>query len=215
MTKPKAQQKVLSLEELQEACKEWQKILRLQDWKIQIEIVRQWVVDPDYWAHIQTNQDYKNATIKFVDPNDINPDDVFDQRNMESDLVHELLEIHINPLITDRDMQPAKEQAINMITQAFIRLKTERRWGRSATEITADYGESLGRFYKERYGDWPETKGWTSMQKAAEHAKNKRASDIVDSMPMTYTKAKLNEMYKEMGTAAFFDWIRDEKEDQP
>lgn len=117
-----------SNEELMAACKEWQKILRLQDWIVSASIERgrdmrmEETQGECSWV-IQT----KLAKIRVLDPLDYPPGSMIEQ-DMEQTLVHELLHLHHAPF-DDFDCDTLEnttmEQAIDSIAMALVNLKRE------------------------------------------------------------------------------------------
>lgn len=125
---------VLSEDKLQEKCFEWQKILRLQDWKVNVAISRERdFSNKDSDAEIGVNVQHKTAKIKIIDPVDRAPESPNPQ-DMEKALVHELLHIHLWQLTEDNKglLVDIEEQALNMITEALIQLY--RRGGEQGHE---------------------------------------------------------------------------------
>ncbi|MEK4328922.1 hypothetical protein MKX70_24085 [Paenibacillus sp. FSL R7-0312] len=113
-------------EELQIKCAEWQKVLRLQDWIINVKLSRlRDMSDTDLNAEIRITLANRIALILILDPIDYDPDNVLPQ-DMEQYLVHELLHIHLYPItgkFTDGPLQIAEEQAIEAISKGLIALR--------------------------------------------------------------------------------------------
>lgn len=81
--------------ELQELCAEWQKRLRLQDWKVKVSLCRIRDIDDSY-ARMKTRNYFKEADIQIAEATDrpeADPD-------LEQTLVHELVHIHFTQLET-------------------------------------------------------------------------------------------------------------------
>jgi hypothetical protein len=78
----------------------WKPILRLQDWDIEIEYARKYEL-ADGCAECNANIMRNLCTIKILDPNDINPDEDANTRNVEATVVHELLHIHFRPYMPE------------------------------------------------------------------------------------------------------------------
>lgn len=113
---------ILNDEQLQAKCEEWQKILRLQDWIVDLKISRERdFVTKDANAEISLNEQHKLAFVKILDPVDFD-EDQFSPQDMEKSLVHELLRIHFWPLRESDANETAEEQAINMIAGALVDL---------------------------------------------------------------------------------------------
>jgi hypothetical protein len=119
------QKVVFTEEELRLECAEWQKILRLQDWIINLRICRERdMSESDRNAEIEANLPKRMATIRILDPIDY-PPGLVEEQDMELSLVHELLHIHLFPLFADREDEMrmvAEEQAIEAISRGLIEL---------------------------------------------------------------------------------------------
>lgn len=114
---------IFTQEELQEKLEIWQKRLRLQDWIIQVRIVREREMKLEgCQAEVSWTLENKTATIRMLDPLDYPPDSNI-QQDMEDSLIHELLHLHLAP-ITGQDVDGvfriAEEQAIESITSGII-----------------------------------------------------------------------------------------------
>jgi|ERR1700722_1587118 len=125
---------VVSLEELQILCREWQLRLRVQDWNIEVRIWRQsQFKDNTLDGNVQIWPDMKEAEIRVLDPPDAG-----DNRkwpfDMEKILVHEMLHILWDG-VPNTSSQEA-EIAINMTTDALLELKRER--GRCKCDADAE-----------------------------------------------------------------------------
>lgn len=113
-------------EELQVKCLEWQKRLRLQDWIVKCKIVRQRDMD-DEEAAAECNPHLKKkvAAIRIRDPIDM-PEKMIIEQDMEWDLVHELVHLHLQPLNTEDADLVAIEQAVECLAHSFIMLYREK-----------------------------------------------------------------------------------------
>jgi len=108
----------------QEACREWQKILRLQDWDITVDILR----DRDMklgsgQAEVHWKAVNRSAIVHLLDPTDYQ-NNYFEQDH-ERSLVHELLHLHMVMFATETDTpeDTAQEQAVDAIAKALVTLK--------------------------------------------------------------------------------------------
>jgi len=121
---------ILTEDELREKCAEWQAILRLQDWDIQVTIERASSFKiPGNEGECEWNIQYKTALIRILDPVDFPPYSKWPY-DMEETLVHELLHLHFVPFDNferETHEKNAVEQAINLITCALLRLKRNTR----------------------------------------------------------------------------------------
>lgn len=116
------QEVIFNQSQLEDKCVEWKKILRLQDWIVDLKIARERdFVLKDANAEISLNEEHKLAFVKILDPVDFDIDQLSPQ-DMEESLVHELLHIHFWPLRVGTGDNTAEEQAINMIAGALVGL---------------------------------------------------------------------------------------------
>lgn len=115
-------------EELQVACAEWQKRLRLQDWVVQAKISRNRDVGDKSQGHCRWVIQKKMATILILDPLDY-PEDTMHPQDMEQTLVHELLHLHFAPFDDEVDTpkEVAIEQATDCIAYALVNLHREKQ----------------------------------------------------------------------------------------
>lgn len=119
------QEVILTEEELRAKCAEWQKILRLQDWIVDVGISRSRDMNlENAQAEILPSLQKRMATVRILDSVDY-PPDCAEPQDMELSLVHELLHIHLFPLFADREDEMrliAEEQAIEAISRGLIYL---------------------------------------------------------------------------------------------
>jgi hypothetical protein len=103
----------------------WKKVLRLQDWEIDIDIVRHYRLESDemVFGEIWHQPKKKYAHIRICHPHDLAPGAKTDP---EGTLVHELVHCHLATWNPGNDSgDTLKEQAIESIASGLIRL--ERR----------------------------------------------------------------------------------------
>jgi hypothetical protein len=111
---------------------EWQKILRLQDWDIDIHHARLRAMQSEDgsipWGRISINRQHRNAGIEILHPDDYADCDDKDcnarhgENEIESTLVHELLHIYIHSSKESEPSSVEEEQAINTIARALVEL---------------------------------------------------------------------------------------------
>jgi len=135
----------------------WQSVLSLQDWRITVSIVRERDMLKDHrgLANCWRNCDDKAARIQIRDQADFNPEDFIIGRDMEDDLVHELVHIVFTHLESPRDRKVERnddlERAITQMTAALITLKRRNyqelldRSARFAAAVESRCGEPLVR----------------------------------------------------------------------
>jgi hypothetical protein len=117
---------IMNDEQLQERCVYWQKVLRLQDWEVSVQVTR----DRDFRGpHNQGECEWvigtKHAAIRILDPVDYPPNRMWPQ-DMERVLVHELLHLHFAPFDSAEagSMEDnAQEQAIESIASGMVMLE--------------------------------------------------------------------------------------------
>ena len=114
----------MTKEELEERCAHWQKLLRLQDWTVEIRILRQWDMERENcMAYVLRFPPKRHAVICFRDSIDDEPHG-WPREDMEQSLIHELIHCHITPFepADDAPEWTAMEQAIHSLTECIYRL---------------------------------------------------------------------------------------------
>ena len=114
---------IFSREELEKLCREWQGILRLNDWDITILIDRKYNFElTNVWGECKAFLCDKEAFIRIIDPIDINSLFRFD---MEELLIHELLHCHFKPFEAEDGTLEDKlqEQVIQTLAKSLLNLK--------------------------------------------------------------------------------------------
>lgn len=111
--------------ELQAACEQWQKILRLQDWDVKCFIVpAEKFEEDDTGADVDWTFMNKQAIIRVRDPQDW-PLDLPWEQDMEELLVHELLHLHAATFDTFKRggvKHAGLEQMIVAVSEALVKL---------------------------------------------------------------------------------------------
>ncbi len=85
---------------LLEQMHSWQKRLGLDDWTMQLQVVRQSQIDPNAWGSSHWDPRSKTATIQVLDPRDYNLKGSDLRMDMECTIVHELVHIQVSPLVS-------------------------------------------------------------------------------------------------------------------
>jgi len=113
----------VNLENPQQSCQEWQRILKLQDWDVLVAVPSGEAMD-EAEGQVTFDLGKKIADIKLVTPEGY-PFDAMRPYQMEETLVHELLHLHFAPFDakTGTPKGVAQEQAINAIARALVNLK--------------------------------------------------------------------------------------------
>lgn len=117
---------VATLPRLRELCRYWQKILRLQDWDVQLKWARSVNLGPTIEGLCEWVAARKEAAIKLLDPVDWASVKTTD---IEAVLIHELLHLRFYGFTT-KDNTPedtAQEQAIHALSRALVGLKRKAR----------------------------------------------------------------------------------------
>lgn len=106
---------------------EWQRILRLMDWRVAIRIARASDMDDDgFVGECWWEESVKAAKITILDPIDYG-ERIVDQ-DQEHTLIHELVHLHFAAFMSlDRESPEciAQEIAVDMIAGALLELKRE------------------------------------------------------------------------------------------
>lgn len=123
---------VVTEEQAQDWLRLWQKRLRLEDWKIEVRIVRIWELERGTLGHIDWSTPHHTALIKVLSPADyeLPPDKI--PADMELSIVHELVHLHLSVLPLAKSSRMAEEQVVTMIADALVNLEHHP----SATEST-------------------------------------------------------------------------------
>ena len=107
--------------DLQERLGYWQKRLRLQDWDVEIKVVRHYdTTEEDVRAYVEFCDNKRTARITFVDPADLGPER-WPVESLEQSLVHELLHLHMRGFEpkADTPAYTAMEQAVHALAGAL------------------------------------------------------------------------------------------------
>ncbi len=127
---------ILSEEELNVLCREWQETLRLQNWEIEVSIARGRDMPLEGCkATCEANLQRAHALIYILDPLDY--DDRLPQ-DMESDLVHELVHIHLWPFDHTEPgnlENDSLERAVIQISWALVNLNRKAMPRTDLTEV--------------------------------------------------------------------------------
>ncbi len=111
--------------ELEERCDYWRRILRLQDWKITVEVKRgrDMELGKRNGGEIVMLSNHRRAWIYLLDPLDIRPETLA-ENEMEKILVHELLHVLTEPFDLPEEglVHVAEEQLINCVAEALVAL---------------------------------------------------------------------------------------------
>jgi len=116
----------LTLDQATARCADWQRLLRLQDWDVEVRLERRHAMPIKTAVGCSSINKYRRAVIQLVDPIDFTADDCLTERDMEATLVHELLHLHFYDLnVPTPDQAPenvALERAIEAIARGLVAL---------------------------------------------------------------------------------------------
>lgn len=104
--------------ELEKLCALWQKRLRLQDWRVTVQLVRKYVL-PDCHAEIESHSRTKIAKMKIVAPGDRDPEWA-DETELEWSLVHELMHLYCPDYSPSDDEDVEFETMLNLVSEALV-----------------------------------------------------------------------------------------------
>lgn len=121
-----------STPDLQAICSFWQKVLKLQDWRITINYERFHKMRDKagglVWGDVRTVPTCKRAYIHVLHPGD---NEGTTEQDVEETIVHELLHVHINEVLRNKEDEIEEERAINALAEAYVTL---RRGGKGTYE---------------------------------------------------------------------------------
>src|SRR3990172_9860518 len=112
--------------ELRKQLAYWQRVLYLQDWTVELRVVRQWeMTDNQTLAQCENHVQRKDAIIYVLHPHDLPGLSSRFLNGEECDydisLVHELLHLHFAPFRNENDTT-AHEQVINAISRGMVKV---------------------------------------------------------------------------------------------
>jgi hypothetical protein len=114
---------VVSKEQVHDWLHLWQKRLHLEDWKVEVRIVRIWDLEQGTLGHIDWSAAHKTAVIKVLNPADYElPKDKV-PTDMELSIVHELVHLRLSALPLNKSSRNAEEQVVSMIANALVDLE--------------------------------------------------------------------------------------------
>ena len=113
----------ITSERMKIMCEEWQKILRLLDWKVYVEICRARDLPDNVVGHSKIDILKKKTVVGLLAEIDRNPEAAW-SCDFEKDLVHELLHLHFFAGDELSNAQyVAMEQGIEILAEALVLLK--------------------------------------------------------------------------------------------
>lgn len=124
----------LTISDLEARCAHWQRILRLQDWEIEVVIARRHaMLNSSNAAQVWASAFTRTATITILDPMDQPPEASARIRDMEDSLVHELLHLHLHdchipkaaPNAQIAAEEIAEERCVDALASALLQLERQ------------------------------------------------------------------------------------------
>lgn len=119
---------LLTEEELQALCKEWQEILGLQHWYVQVRVVRRFEIGDIDQARVYYKVRKQQAVIRVLAHCDWDPATVIPQ-DMEQCLVHELLHVFFAEIDTFDEgslLDDLMEQRVEGLSKSLVALKRQK-----------------------------------------------------------------------------------------
>lgn len=104
----------------------WQKRLNLDDWKINVRLVRASKLKPKTLGNIHWDTPAKTAVIRVLAISDYRLPYERMLDDMEFTIVHELVHLQLSSLPRSEASRSAEERAVNQITQALLSLDRRR-----------------------------------------------------------------------------------------
>ena len=97
----------------------WQRILRLQDWDIDVRIERLHTMGDGLTGQCIREDNSRTARVRLLDPQDYNAD-ALPPGDFEETLVHELLHVVFHGASNETENRVAFEQAIDSTARALV-----------------------------------------------------------------------------------------------
>jgi hypothetical protein len=112
--------KNLTHSQIEKTLRKCQKRLRLQDWNIDLKVVRKGTFPDDRVAQCQFFYRNMSAVVSILDPRD-NDDTGYGMQNVESTIYHELLHIILSPTwgADEPPSQDVQEQIIERLAKGY------------------------------------------------------------------------------------------------
>jgi hypothetical protein len=101
---------------------QWQKHLKLQDWRITLHLVRRSELKPRTLGNIHWDTDTKTATLRVLALSDYSLPYLEALQDMEFTVVHELVHLQLSSLPRSEASRSAEEKAVNVLTEALLKL---------------------------------------------------------------------------------------------
>ncbi len=118
-TKPKA---IVTPAQVSKWVRMWQKRLHLDDWKVEVRMVRITDLKPDTLGNLKWNSNLRTATIKVLNSVDYDISAAEVPEDIEYTVVHELVHLQLSVLPRDLNRKDVEEQVVNKIADALMAL---------------------------------------------------------------------------------------------
>jgi hypothetical protein len=105
-----------------QALQTWQQRLDLNDWKIQVHLVRPTALEPQTLGNVHWDLDSKQADISVLSAYDYTLPTPAMLDDMEFTVVHELVHLHLASLPRSSASRSTEEHAVNELAGALLRL---------------------------------------------------------------------------------------------
>ena len=100
----------------------WQQRLKLENWKISVNLTRLTDLKPKTLGNIHWDADKKTALIRVLSPSDYQFSCSDALKDIEFTIVHELIHLELASLPHSEASRREEEHAVNQITQALLEL---------------------------------------------------------------------------------------------
>lgn len=121
----------------------WQKRLHLEDWKIDVRIVRPDDLKPETLGNLKWNSSNRKAIIKVLNPLDYEMPAAEVPEDIEYTVVHELIHLQLSSLPRDATRKDIEEQVVNRIADALMLLERGDSF-RARSQPVAPYRRKRG-----------------------------------------------------------------------
>lgn len=113
----------------------WQKILGLDDWKVESYIVRAYELKPETLGNLRWNSVTRQATLRVLSPVDYDNPQVDISEDMEYTVLHELLHLQLCLLPKPPNKKEEEEQAVNRLADGYMILKYGQGFARRSKPV--------------------------------------------------------------------------------
>ena len=100
----------------------WQQRLKLENWKISVNLTRLTDLKPKTLGNIHWDADKKTAVIRVLSPSDYQFSCSDALKDIEFTIVHELIHLELASLPHSEASRREEEHAVNQLTQALLEL---------------------------------------------------------------------------------------------